>query len=144
MKKFLFLFMALLLSSSAFANYDFIINNRNISYNEDELKFYENNKLLDENEVRELFPDYDIVLISDFDKNKKYYMKNSLFKSKKILLLNDTRRTFHLFYIYPISSRNQINSDDKDYKVKSLITVYGKKNVRLKDFGLDEFEIVVK
>lgn len=144
MKKFSFLFMALLLSSSAFANYDFIINNRNISYNEDELKFYENNKLLDENEVRELFPDYEIVLISDFDKNKKYYMKNSLFKSKKILLLNDTRRTFHLFYIYPISSRNQINSDDKDYKVKSLITVYGKKNVRLKHFGLDEFEIVVK
>ena len=99
---------------------------------------------LDENEVRELFPDYEIILISDFDKNKKYFMKNSLFKSKKILLLNDTRRTFHMFYIYPISSRNQVNSDDKDYKVKSLITVYGKKNVRLKHFGLDEFEIVVK
>ena len=136
--------MALLFCSSAFANYDFIKNERNISYNEDELKFYENNRLLDENEIKELFPDYEIVLISDFDKNKKYHMKNSLFKSKKILLLNDTKRTFHMFYIYPISSRNQVNTDDKDYKVKSLITVYGKKNVRLKHFGFDEFEIVVQ
>ena len=144
MKKFLFLLMTLMFCSKVFANYDFSINSRNISYNEDELKFYENNRLLGENEVRELFPDYEIILISDFDKNKKYFMKNSLFKSKKILLLNDTRRTFHMFYIYPISSRNQVNSDDKDYKVKSLITVYGKKNVRLKHFGLDEFEIVVK
>ena len=144
MKKILFSIMALLFCSSVFANYDFIKNERNISYNEDELKFYENNRLLDENEIKELFPDYEIVLISDFDKNKKYHMKNSLFKSKKILLLNDTKRTFHMFYIYPISSRNQVNTDDKDYKVKSLITVYGKKNVRLKHFGLDEFEIVVQ
>ncbi len=144
MKKLLFLFTVLLCCSCVFANYDFTINNRNISYNEDELKFYENNKLLDENEVKELFPDYEIILISDFDKNKKYYMKNSLFKTRKLLLLNDTRRTFHLFYVYPISSRNQVNEQDKDYKVKSLITVYGKKNVRLKHFGLDEFEIVVR
>ncbi|MBR2068513.1 MAG: hypothetical protein IJ877_02000, partial [Candidatus Gastranaerophilales bacterium] len=60
------------------------------------------------------------------------------FKSKKILLLNDTERTFHLFYIYPEASRYT------DCKVKSLITIHSKKNVRLKHSGGDEFEIIVR
>ena len=65
-------------------------------------------------------------------------MKNSLFKTRKMLLLNDRKRTFHGFEIYPLTSR------DKEYGIKSLITVFGKKNVRLKHPGGDEFEIVVK
>ena len=32
----------------------------------------------------------------------------------------------------------------KNEQIKSLITIYGKKNVRLKHEGGDEFEIVVK
>lgn len=143
MKKFLALFFLFFFSLPVFA-YDFEISGRKLFYNEDELKFYENGCLLSPVEVQSLFEDREVILISEFDKNKKYKFKNSPFKSKKVLLLNDTGRTFHRFFIYPLSSRNQVDSSDKNYAVKSLITIYGKKNVRLKHSGGDEFEIVVK
>ena len=70
--------------------------------------------------------------------------KNQLLqKEKKVLLLNDTIRTFHNFFIYPLSSRNDFQ-EFKNGEIKSLITIYGNKNVRLKHEGGDEFEIVVK
>ncbi|MBQ8847575.1 MAG: hypothetical protein IJ003_01370 [Candidatus Gastranaerophilales bacterium] len=145
MKKVLFLIFALFfVSNSVFAAYEFEIKDRKITYQEDELKFYENDELLTPEKVNLLFPEYQLLLISDFDKNKKYTYKNSLFKSKNILLVNDTNRTFHKFFIYPESSRNQLNKEDKKCLIKSLITIYGKKNVRLKHEGGDEFEIVVK
>ena len=129
-------------------NYDFFYKDRFIGFNNDELKFYElegkNAKLLSKEDVSEIFPDYEIILISQFDRNKKYTIKNSLFKSRKILLLNDTNRTFHKFFVYPESSRNPLAKDLKEGMIKSLVTVYGKKNVRLKHFGGDEFELVVK
>ena len=138
------LFALFLLSNATFASYVFQIQNRTITYQEDELKFYENGKLLAPEEVNKLFPEYNLLLISDFDKNKKYKMKNSIFGTKKILLINDRNRTFHKFFIYPESSRNQIDKNDKNCSIKSLITIYGKKNVRLKHEGGDEFEIIVK
>jgi len=145
MQKILFLLAFLFLfSSNAFAQYDFEIENRKITYQEDELKFYENDKLLPMEEVQKLFPEYELLLISDFDKNKEVKIKNSLFNSKKILLVNDTNRTFHGFFIFPESSRNQVNNDDKNCTVKSLITIYGKKDVHLKHSGGDKFQILVK
>ena len=130
------------------SSYEFFAGDRFIGFNNDELKFYEikgkSATLLSKEDVGKLFGDYEIILISNFDKDKKYRMKNSLFKSKKILLLNDTNRTFHKFFVYPESSRNSLAKDLKVGMIKSLITVYGKKNVRLKHFGGDEFEIVVK
>lgn len=141
MKKILSILAVSFLSASVFA-YDFVIQDRQINYNVDTLKFYENSILMEDSEVQKLFPEYQILYISDFDKNKKYFMKNSAFGTKKILLLNDTNRTFHRFFIYPESSRNEVIKGQDD--IKSLITVYGKKNVRLKHEGGDEFEIVVK
>ncbi len=130
------------------SNYEFFVDSRFIGFNNDELKFYElkgkDSRLLSNQEVQEIFPDYEIILISKFDKNKKYKMKNSLFKTRKILLLNDTNRTFHKFFVYPESSRNSLEKGLKEGMIKSLITIYGKKNVRLKHFGGDEFEVVVK
>ena len=93
--------------------------------------------------MQALFPDYQIILISKFDKDKKYKIKNSIFGTKKVLLLNDKTRTFHNFFIYPTSSRSEFK-EFKNGEIKSLITIYGKKNVRLKHEGGDEFEIIVK
>ena len=148
MKKLLSCFIVLLFtffafSAKALADCTFEADGRTITFVEDELKFYENSAELNQEEVQKLFPEYTIVTISDFDKNKKYKMKNSFFGKKKILLLNDRNRTFHLFYIYPISARDGYK-DKKPGEIKSLITVYGKKDVRLKHSGGDEFEIVVK
>jgi len=141
MKK-MFLTLALMLGLSSFA-YDFNIGEREFSYNPDTLKFYESSITLSADEIKALFPDYEIILVSKFDKDKKYTLKNSMFGSKKVLLLNDDTRTFHGFYIYPTSSRNEFKNF-KNGEIKSLITIYGKKNVRLKHSGGDEFEIVVK
>ena len=141
MKK-LFLALSLMFSFGAFA-YEFNIGEREFSYNPDTLKFQEGSITLSSEEVSALFPDYQIILISKFDKEKKYTIKNSIFGAKKVLLLNDDTRTFHGFYVYPTSSRNEFK-DFKNGEIKSLITIYGKKNVRLKHSGGDEFEIVVK
>lgn len=140
---FVVLLFLVMFQSLAVADCTFEADNRTITFVDDQLKFYENSVELSQDEVQKLFPDYKIVTISDFDKNKKYKMKNSLFGKKKILLLNDRNRTFHLFYIYPISARDSYK-DKKAGEIKSLITVYGKKNVRLKHSGGDEFEIVVR
>ena len=140
---FFVLFFTLLLCPKVFADCTFEADNRTVTFVEDELRFYENNKELSQEEVQKLFPEYQIVTISDFDKNKKYKMKNTFFGKKKVLLLNDRNRTFHLFYVYPISARDGYK-DKKPGEIKSLITIYGKKDVRLKHFGGDEFEIIVK
>ena len=130
------------------SSYEFFAGEKFIGFNNDELKFYEikgkNSRLLSKDEVKNIFPDYEIILISEFDRNKKYKLKNSLFKSKKILILNDTNRTFHKFFVYPESSRNSLDKNSKSGMIKSIVTVYGKKNVRLKHFGGDEFEVVVQ
>ena len=127
----------ILLLSNVFA-YDFNYQNHQLTYDENTLKFYEDGNLLTKEEVKNIFPDYEILLISQFNDEKKLRIKNSFFKSKKILLLNDTQRTFYGFYIYPETARY------KDSKIKSLITVHGKKNVRLKHQGGDEFEITIR
>ena len=136
MKK-IFLSAFILLLSNVFA-YDFNYQNHQLNYDEDTLKFYENDTLLTPEEVKNIFSDYEVILISQFREKRKLRIKNSFFKSKKILLLNDTQRTFHMFYIYPETARYENN------KIKSLITIHGKKNVRLKHQGGDEFEITIR
>ncbi len=145
MKKYFLIFAILLFSFSqnAYADCTFEKDGRTITFVEDELKFYENSKELSIDDVQKLFPDYEIITIKHFDKNKKYILKNRFFKKRKILLLNDTPRTFHLFYIYPENARVQYGNL-KEGEIKSLILLRGKKNVRLKHFGGDEFEIVAR
>lgn len=145
MKKIFILFSILLFSfaQNAYADCTFEVNGRNITFVEDELKFYENSNELTVDEVQKLFPDYEIITIKHFDKNKKYVIKNKFFKKRNILLLNDTPRTFHLFYIYPEAARVKFENL-KEGEIKSLILLRGKKNVRLKHFGGDEFEIVAR
>ncbi len=136
MKKIILTSMILLLAN-VFA-YEFEYQGHKLNYDADNLKFYENNELLSVEEVKNIFSDYEIVLISQFGENKKLRIKNSFFKSKKILLLNDTTRTFFEYYVYPETSRY------KDENLKSLITVHSKKNVRLKHSGGSEFEITIR
>ena len=88
MKK-LFLTLSLMLAFGAFA-YEFNIGEREFLYNPDTLKFYEGSITLSKEEVQELFSDYEIILISKFNKERKYQVKNSMFKSKKVLLLNSS------------------------------------------------------
>ena len=139
MKKVILFLSFLLLTTLNSQALEFEYNGAKLNYNPDTLKFYNGEELLDSHALYKIFPDYKIILVSEFDNEKKYRIKNSLFGTKKILLLNDTKRTFHLFEIFPKTSRYEQNPE-----IKSLIKMYGKKNVRLKHAGGDEFEIVAK
>ena len=137
MKRIILFLSFVLLTSLNVSAVEFEYNGVKLNYDTDTLKFYDGEELLDSHALYKIFPDYKIILVSEFDAEKKYRIKNSLFGSKKVLLLNDTKRTFHLFDIYPTTSRYEQNPE-----IKSLIKIYGKKNVRLKHPGGDEFEIV--
>lgn len=147
MRKYFLIFTALLLlfsfNQKVYADCTFEKDGRTIAFVEDELKFYENSKELSVDEVKNLFPDWEVITIKYFDKNKKYILKNRFFKKRHILLLNDTPRTFHLFEIYPETARVKYGNL-KEGEIKSLILLRGKKNVRLKHAGGDEFEIVAR
>ena len=131
-----FLTILMLLSFSVFA-YDFTFEDKKINFNQEEFKFYQNSNLLTKGEVAKIFPEYEIITISQFDKNRKFYLKNKAFNSKKVLILNDRNRTFPNYNIYPISARDNEN-------IKSLITIYGKKDIRILHPSGDKFEIIVK
>lgn len=84
--------------------YEFFYGNKLIGYNPYKLKFYdltfENNSFkkveLSEQQVKELFPDLEIVKISQFE-NDKITLYKPYFKIKTFLFLNDTNREFYKY-----------------------------------------------
>lgn len=117
--------------------YEFLYNGSLIGYSNFDLKFYEfvlNNGLLEqrellENEVQELFKDYEIIRISDFTtstnslklkKNKRHY---------KIILLNDTDR---YFYHYGFTSNN---AKFETYPLKGFLDITKKGMIQFSHFG---------
>ena len=65
------LFLVFAFCPKTLADCTFEADNRTITFVEDEFRFYENSVELSQEEVQKLFPEYKIVTISDFDKNKK-------------------------------------------------------------------------
>ena len=108
-----------------------------IGYSNYDLKFYEysleNNILvqreLSYDEVKELFPKYNIIKISDFSKetNSLKIKKNK--RNYKLLLLNDTDR---YFYNYKFTTNN---SKFKNYQLKSFLLIQKKGMIQFSAFG---------
>lgn len=69
-----------------------------ITYNKKTKKFTE--KQLSEKELQKLFPNAEIVKISQFT-NNEITIKKQAFKDKEILLLNDTDKYFHKYTYKP-------------------------------------------
>lgn len=84
--------------------YEFIYNNKLIGYNPYKLKFYnltfKNDKFeketLSEQQVQDLFPNVEIVKISQF-KNNEITLYKPLFKTKTFLFLNDTNSEYYKY-----------------------------------------------
>jgi len=118
-------------------HYEFIHNGMLIGYSNYDLKFYEysleNNILvqreLSYDEVKELFPKYNIIKISDFSKetNSLKIKKNK--RNYKLLLLNDTDR---YFYNYKFTTNN---SKFKNYQLKSFLLIQKKGMIQFSAFG---------
>ncbi len=91
-------------------NVSFIDNGELFGINCHDLKFfkyvYEDNKfksvLLTEDEIHKLYPDYQIVKISQF-KDNSITLDKKFFRKKKVLLLNDTNNSFYKYSYKPHS-----------------------------------------
>ncbi len=91
-------------------NVEFVDNGRLIGVNSHDLKFFQffynddkiTSQTLSEEEVQKLYPDYEIVKISQFTNNKITIYKK-FFQKKNILLLNDTPLSFYKYTYKPTS-----------------------------------------
>lgn len=117
--------------------YEFIHKGSLIGYSNYDLKFYEfyfkNNSLqqreLTAEEVKELFPKYEIIKISDFSLNTNSIKIKKKSKNLKLILLNDTDR---YFYNYSFTSSN---SKYEEYFLRGFLKVSKKGMIQFAKFG---------
>ena len=117
--------------------YEFIHKGSLIGYSNYDLKFYEfyfkNNSLqqreLTAEEVKELFPKYDIIKISDFSSTTNSIKIKKKSKSLKLILLNDTDR---YFYNYSFTSSN---SKYEEYFLRGFLKISKKGMIQFAKFG---------
>lgn len=117
--------------------YEFLYNGSLIGYSNFDLKFYEfvlNNELLEqrelsENEVKELFKNFDIIRVSDFTTSTNSLRIKKTKRHYKIILLNDTDR---YFYHYGFTSNN---AKFETYPVKGFLDITKKGMIQFSHFG---------
>ncbi len=129
-------------SSGAFAfttgcQYEFIHNGSLIGYSNQDLKFYEfmyidgelTKRALADDEINELFPDFEIIKISEFSPNTNSLKIKKTRKNFKIIILNDTDKNF---YHYSFTSGN---AKFKTYPLAGFINVTKKGMIQFSHFG---------
>lgn len=95
--------------------YEFLYKNQLIGYNGHKLKFYkmtaDNNEIqyipLADNEIKELFPDVEIVKVSQF-KDGKITLYKPWFKKKTFLLINDTDEFFYKYLFEGYNNQKEL------------------------------------
>lgn len=95
--------------------YEFLYKNQLIGYNGHKLKFYkmtaDNNEIqyipLADNEIKELFPDVEIVKVSQF-KDGKITLYKPWFKKKTFLLINDTDEFFYKYQFEGYNNQKEL------------------------------------
>lgn len=118
------------------SNFEFIDDKKLIAVDNASLKYskiiFDGSKFiqipLEIEELKTIFPDVEIIKISRF-KNNKLTIKKPLFKKKTVLLVNDTDKYFHKYFVSPESSANK--------NIKGLITL-SKKFTKVKFCHLGE------
>ena len=117
--------------------YEFLYKGDLIGYSNQDLKFYDftyvNGELfpreLTESEVAELFPDYEIIKISEFSSNTNSLKIKKNHHVLKIILLNDTDRNF---YHYSFSTGN---GKFERYPLSGFVNVTKKGMFQFSHFG---------
>lgn len=126
------------------SDYEFVFNGRLITCHNAELKIYElvyngknfEEKQLTDAQIQEIFPNAEIIKISQFNQDKKLTVKKHFLKKKDFLLLNDTKEYFHKYSFHPQSVK--ISPVGGLFKVSSI----GK--ITFSHFGQDKYTIYVK
>ena len=117
--------------------YEFILDGKLYGYSNYDLKFYEftfNENILDQrelsqDEVQELFKNFEIIKISDFAASTNSLKIKKKGRNFKIILLNDTDR---YFYHYSYSSNN---AKFKIYPLKGFLCITKKGMIQFSHFG---------
>lgn len=125
------------------SDYEFLYNGRLISCHNADLKFFElvyNGKIFEEKEltegqVKEIFPDAEILLISHFIDNK-ITVRKPAFQKKDFLLLNDTDKYFYKYSFKPQSVKYS--------PVAGLFKASSIGKITFSHFGQDKYTIYVK
>ena len=125
------------------SDYEFLFNGRLISCHNADLKIYEviyngknfEEKELTEGQIKEIFPDAEILLISHFVDNKTTVIKPA-FEKKDFLLLNDTDKYFHKYSFHPQSVKYS--------PVAGLFKASSIGKITFSHFGKDKYIIYVK
>lgn len=125
------------------SNYEFLFNGRLISCHNADLKIFEvvyNGKIFVEKEltqgqIKEIFPDAEILLISHFV-DKKITVRKPAFEKKDFLLLNDTDEYFHKYSFHPQSVKYS--------PVAGLFKASSIGKITFSHFGQDKYTIYVK
>lgn len=126
------------------SDYEFVFNGRLITCHNAELKIYElvyngknfEEKQLTDAQIQEIFPNAEIIKISQFNQDKKLIVKKHFLKKKDFLLLNDTKEYFHKYSFHPQSVK--ISPVGGLFKASSI----GK--ITFSHFGQDKYTIYVK
>ena len=113
---------------------EFLFNGDLISIDNNEMKFdkiilKENRfikKALSDIELKALFPEYEIIKMSQFE-HDKLTLKKKFFETKKILLVNDTDE----FYYRPTCMVENVQTSP----VRGLVNLYKLGNYEFKHFG---------
>lgn len=117
------------------SNFEFIFDGRLIAVNNADLKYneivFEDDKFIEKSlsqeEVQKIFPDAEIIRISQF-KNGKIKVKKGWFKEKTFLLFNDTDLNFYKYSYKPDESI-------KNPYVTGLITVKKTGKITFSHYG---------
>lgn len=126
------------------SDYEFVFNGRLITCHNAELKIYElvyngknfEEKQLTDEQIQEIFPNAEIIKISQFNQDKKLTVKKHFLKKKDFLLLNDTNKYFHKYSFQPQSV--------KFSPVGGLFKASSIGKITFSHFGQDKYIIYVK
>lgn len=126
------------------SDYEFVFNGRLITCHNAELKIYElvyngksfEEKQLTDAQIHEIFPNAEIIKISQFNQDKKLTVKKHFLKKKDFLLLNDTNAFFHKYAFHPQSV--------KFSPVGGLFKASSIGKIIFSHFGQDKYTIYVK
>lgn len=125
------------LAFSTGCNYEFIKNGDLIGYSNQDLKFYDfaiidgelTQRELTKDEVQNLFPDFEILLISEFSPNTNSLKIKKHGHNSKYIILNDTDDNF---YHYSFTSGN---AKFNTYQLAGFIEVTKKGMIQFSHFG---------
>ncbi len=126
------------------SDYEFLFNGRLIACHNAALKLFEviyngknfEEKQLTDAQIQEIFPDAEIIKISQFNQDKKLTVKKHFLEKKNFLLLNDTDKYFHKYSFHPQSV--------KFTPVAGLFKASSIGKITFSHFGTDKYTIYVK